>query len=47
MIPNLTDYPALVVHRNFDADGADPIAKPIGTGAFELVSYDTGSEGGR
>ena len=44
MIPNLTDYPALVVHRNFDADGADPIAKPIGTGAFELVSYDTGSK---
>ena len=32
IIANLTDYPALVVHRNFDADGADPIAKPIGTG---------------
>ena len=44
IIPNLTDYPALVVHRNFDADGADPISKPIGTGAFEFVSYDTGQK---
>ncbi len=44
IIPNLTDYPALVIHRNFDADGADPIGKPIGTGAFELVSYDTGEK---
>jgi peptide/nickel transport system substrate-binding protein len=44
IIPNLTDYPALVVHRNFDADGADPVAKPIGTGPFELVSYSVGSK---
>ena len=44
IIPNLTDYPALVVHRNFEADGADPVAKPVGTGAFELVSYDVGSK---
>ncbi|MFI0843929.1 ABC transporter substrate-binding protein [Mesorhizobium sp. IMUNJ 23232] len=44
IIPNFTDYPALIVHRNFDADGSDPIAKPIGTGAFELVSYDVGSK---
>jgi peptide/nickel transport system substrate-binding protein len=43
IIANLTDYPALVVHRNFDADGADPVKSPIGTGAFELVSYDVGS----
>jgi peptide/nickel transport system substrate-binding protein len=43
IIANLTDYPALVVHRDFDADGADPVAKPIGTGPFELVSYDVGS----
>ncbi|MGP2493307.1 ABC transporter substrate-binding protein [Mesorhizobium sp. PUT5] len=42
IIPNFTDYPALVVHRSFDAGGADPIAKPIGTGPFELVSYDVG-----
>ena len=44
IIPNLTDYPALVAHRNFEADGADPVAKPIGTGAFELVSYEVGSK---
>ncbi|MDX8495248.1 ABC transporter substrate-binding protein [Mesorhizobium sp. VK22B] len=44
IIPNFTDYPALVVHRNFDADGADPIKKPIGTGPFELVSYAVGQK---
>ncbi|RUY12376.1 ABC transporter substrate-binding protein, partial [Mesorhizobium sp. M7A.F.Ca.US.005.03.2.1] len=44
LIPNFTDYPALVVHRSFDADGADPIKKPIGTGPFELVSYDVGQK---
>jgi len=32
------------VHRDFDKDGADPIKKPIGTGAFELVSYAVGSK---
>ena len=44
IIPNLTDYPALVVHRNFEADGADLVAKPVGTGAFELASYEVGSK---
>ncbi|TGT71223.1 ABC transporter substrate-binding protein [bacterium M00.F.Ca.ET.159.01.1.1] len=44
IIPGLTDYPALVVHRDFDKDGADPIKKPVGTGAFELVSYAVGSK---
>jgi peptide/nickel transport system substrate-binding protein len=44
IIPGLTDYPALVVHRDFDKDGADPIKKPIGTGPFELVSYAVGSK---
>jgi peptide/nickel transport system substrate-binding protein len=44
IIPNFTDYPALVVHRNFEADGADPIKKPVGTGPFELVSYDVGQK---
>ena len=42
LIPNFTDYPALVVHRSFTGD--DVIGKPIGTGAFELVSYDVGSK---
>ncbi|MBZ9847314.1 ABC transporter substrate-binding protein [Mesorhizobium sp. CA14] len=44
IIPGFTDYPALVVHRDFDKDGADPIKKPIGTGAFELVSYSVGQK---
>jgi peptide/nickel transport system substrate-binding protein len=44
LIANFTDYPGLMVHRNFDADGADPVAKPIGTGPFELASYDVGSK---
>ncbi|MER8694146.1 ABC transporter substrate-binding protein [Mesorhizobium opportunistum] len=44
IIPGLTDYPALVVHRDFDKDGADPTTKPIGTGAFELVSYAVGQK---
>ncbi|MBZ9705293.1 ABC transporter substrate-binding protein [Mesorhizobium sp. ESP7-2] len=44
IIPNFTDYPALVVHRDFDKDGADPIKKPVGTGAFELVSYAVGTK---
>ncbi len=42
LIPNLTDYPALVVHRSFSGD--DPVSNPIGTGAFELVSYEVGSK---
>lgn len=44
IIPNFTDYPALLVHRDFDKDGGDPVGKPIGTGAFELVSYEVGSK---
>lgn len=43
VIANCTDYPGLIVHRNFDADGADPVRAPVGTGAFELVSYDVGT----
>ncbi|MCV0397456.1 MAG: ABC transporter substrate-binding protein [Rhizobiaceae bacterium] len=42
LIPNLTDYPALVVHRSFDETGANFVNNPIGTGPFELVSYDVG-----
>jgi peptide/nickel transport system substrate-binding protein len=44
IIPGMSDYPALIVHRNFDADGKDIVAKPIGTGPFELVSYETGTK---
>jgi peptide/nickel transport system substrate-binding protein len=42
IIPNLTDYPALVVHRSFDQKGANFVSCPIGTGPFELVSWDVG-----
>ncbi len=42
LIPNFTDYPALVLHRSFT--GEDPTSGPIGTGAFELVSYETGTK---
>ncbi|MEQ1950306.1 ABC transporter substrate-binding protein [Mesorhizobium sp. CN2-181] len=44
LIPNLTDYPALVVHRSFDETGANFVKNPIGTGPFELVSYDVGQK---
>jgi peptide/nickel transport system substrate-binding protein len=43
LIANLTDYPALVVHPSFESAGGDLVKNPIGTGAFELVSYDVGS----
>ncbi len=41
-IPNLADYPCLVVHPSFDDDGADFIRNKIGTGPFELESFDVG-----
>lgn len=44
LIPSLTDYPALVVHRSFDETGANFAKDPIGTGPFELVSYDVGQK---
>ena len=44
LIPNLTDYPGLIVHRSFDETGANFAQKPIGTGPFELVSYDVGQK---
>ncbi|MFE0014115.1 ABC transporter substrate-binding protein [Mesorhizobium sp. NPDC059054] len=44
LIPNLCDYPGLVVHRTFDEKGANFKSCPIGTGPFELVSYDVGEK---
>jgi len=44
IIPNFADYPGLVVHRDYEKMGSDIIKNPIGTGAFELVSYDVGSK---
>ena len=44
IVPTMADYTALIVHRDFDKNGKDPVKSPIGTGAFELVSYDVGSK---
>lgn len=44
IIPTFTDYTALIVHRDFERNGSDLVAHPIGTGAFELVSYDVGNQ---
>ncbi|MGX9147936.1 ABC transporter substrate-binding protein [Mesorhizobium sp. 128a] len=42
IIPGLSDYPALILHRDYEKSGSDIVAHPIGTGPFELVSYDVG-----
>ena len=44
IIPGMSDYPGLIVHRNFDKDGKDLVKHPIGTGPFELVSYAVGKK---
>lgn len=38
------DYPALITHRNFAADGANLIENPIGTGPFNLESFEIGAQ---
>lgn len=42
IIPSMTEYSALIVHRDYEKAGG-LVANPVGTGAFELVSYDVGS----
>jgi peptide/nickel transport system substrate-binding protein len=42
IIAGMSDYPGLIVHRNFDADGGDLSQNPIGTGPFELDSLEVG-----
>jgi peptide/nickel transport system substrate-binding protein len=44
IIAGMADYPALIVHRTFDETGKDLIKNPIGTGPFEMVSYEVGSK---
>jgi peptide/nickel transport system substrate-binding protein len=41
IIPGIADYPTIVVHRDFDKNGADMLKMP-GTGPYEVVSYDVG-----
>lgn len=43
IIAGMVDYPALIVHRDFDQSGGDLSTNPIGTGPFELVSLEVGS----
>jgi peptide/nickel transport system substrate-binding protein len=42
IIPNLADYPALIVHRSYEETGANLAANPIGTGPFELELHEVG-----
>ena len=42
IIPAMTDYPALIVHRDFNPDRATLAKSPIGTGPFELTRHDVG-----
>ncbi|TPI18643.1 ABC transporter substrate-binding protein [Mesorhizobium sp. B4-1-1] len=44
IIPSMTEYSALIVHRGYEKAGANLIAHPVGTGAFELVSYNVGTK---
>lgn len=40
LIPSLTDYPALIVHRDFEAMGSDIVANPVGTGPWTLETLE-------
>ncbi|MDN2582807.1 ABC transporter substrate-binding protein [Aquibium sp. ELW1220] len=42
IIPGMTDYPALIVHRGFDPSTATLSQAPVGTGPFELTRHDVG-----
>jgi peptide/nickel transport system substrate-binding protein len=42
IIPAMTDYPALIVHRSFDVSKATLAQAPIGTGPFELTNHEVG-----
>lgn len=42
LIANLSDYPAIIMHRSYDGSDDPMKALAIGTGPFELVSFETG-----
>ncbi len=44
VIPGMSDYPGLIVHRDFDKTGKDLVKNPIGTGPFLLVSHEVGKK---
>lgn len=42
IIPAMTDYPALIVHRSFDPSVNMLSQAPVGTGPFELTHHEVG-----
>jgi peptide/nickel transport system substrate-binding protein len=42
LIANLSDYPAVIMHPSYDGSDDPMVALAIGTGPFELVSFETG-----
>ncbi|ESY79387.1 diguanylate cyclase [Mesorhizobium sp. LNHC221B00] len=44
IIASFADYPALVVHRDFEKNGSNLVTHPVGTGPYELVSWDVGQK---
>jgi len=44
IIPNMADYPALIVHRSYEETGSNLAANPIGTGPFELELHEVGNK---
>ncbi|TIN74666.1 ABC transporter substrate-binding protein [Mesorhizobium sp.] len=44
IIASLADWTALVVHRDFEKTGSSLARHPVGTGPFELVSWDVGQK---
>ncbi|MGB0695449.1 MAG: ABC transporter substrate-binding protein [Rhodospirillaceae bacterium] len=41
---SMGDYPALIVHRNFEAEGGDLTKNPVGTGPFAFVEHIVGEK---
>ena len=42
LVPSLGDYPTSIQHRDFEAKGSNWVENPVGTGPFELLSYEVG-----
>lgn len=42
LIPGMADFPALVVHRDFDRTGGVLQDNPVGTGPFEIETLEVG-----
>ncbi len=42
LIPGITDYPALIVHRDFDPENAVLSENPVGTGPWQLADLQVG-----